>query len=250
MTEGPALSAMKPSPSPGPPSWPGSRPPPLEHHATRVLIALNVAFFLYEVWLLRVDPGRRRWFELNHALSLEGLRHGAWWQCLSFQFLHGGWVHLTLNLLFLHSLGPILETTMGRFRFLALYLVSGTVGGMLHVAGAWLMPDAFGRPVVGASAGLCGLLAALGAYHAEERLRVLVLLVFPMEVRAKFILLGGILTSALGAVFIPGSIAHLAHLGGFVGGLGMVLWFKTRDVGDGPQGGDRLSGNPLGGAGS
>jgi membrane associated rhomboid family serine protease len=111
------------------------------------------------------------------------------------------------------------------------------------------MPDAFGRPVVGASAGLCGLLAALGAYHAEERLRVLVLLVFPMEVRAKFILLGGILTSALGAVFIPGSIAHLAHLGGFVGGLGMVLWFKTRDVGYGHPDGDGPAGDPPGGTG-
>lgn len=215
---------MRRTAPPEPPS-PGRELPP-EVHATRVLIAMNLAFFAYEAWLLRADPGRRRWFELNHALSLEGLRQGAWWQCLSFQFLHGGWVHLTMNLLLLHSLGPILETTLGRGRFVALYLVSGTAGGILHVAGAWLMPDAFGRPVVGASAGLCGLLAALGAYHAEERLRVLVLLVFPMEVRAKFILLGGILTSALGAVFVPGSIAHLAHLGGFVGGLTMALWFQ------------------------
>jgi membrane associated rhomboid family serine protease len=157
---------------------------------------------------------------------LEGLRLGAWWQCLSFQFLHGGWIHLAMNLLLLHSLGPVMETTLGRGRFLLLYLVSGTVGGILHVAGAWMMPDSFGGPVVGASAGLCGLLAALGAYHAEERLRVLFFLIFPMEVRAKFILLLGILTSALGAVFAVGHIAHLAHLGGFIGGLGCALVFQ------------------------
>jgi membrane associated rhomboid family serine protease len=190
------------------------------------LIALNLAFFAYEQWLYRVDPGRKRWFELHHALSLEGLRLGAWWQCLSFQFLHGGWIHLAMNLLLLHSLGPVMETTLGRGRFLLLYLVSGTVGGILHVAGAWMMPDSFGGPVVGASAGLCGLLAALGAYHAEERLRVLFFLIFPMEVRAKFILLLGILTSALGAVFAVGHIAHLAHLGGFIGGLGCALVFQ------------------------
>jgi len=211
-------------PQPAPP--PPEEDLPLERYATRVLIALNLAFFAYEQWLYRVDPGRKRWFELHHALSLEGLRLGAWWQCLSFQFLHGGWIHLAMNLLLLHSLGPVMETTLGRGRFILLYLVSGTFGGMLHVAGAWMMPDSFGGPVVGASAGLCGLLAALGAYHAEERLRVLFFLIFPMEVRAKFILLVGILTSALGAVFAVGHIAHLAHLGGFIGGLGCALVFQ------------------------
>jgi membrane associated rhomboid family serine protease len=195
----------------------------LERVATRVLIALNLAFFAYEQW---VDPSRQRWFELNLALSLKGLRQGAWWQCLSFQFLHGGWIHLTMNLLLLHSLGPVMETTLGRGRFLLLYLVSGTVGGILHVAGAWMMPDSFGVPVVGASAGLCGLLAALGALHSEERLRVLLFFVIPMEIRAKFVLLGGIVISALGAVFSVGPIAHLAHLGGFIGGLAVALAFQ------------------------
>jgi membrane associated rhomboid family serine protease len=196
---------------------------PLERVVTRVLIALNLAFFAYEQW---VHPSRQRWFELNLALSLKGLRQGAWWQCLSFQFLHGGWIHLTMNLLLLHSLGPVMETTLGRGRFLLLYLVSGTVGGILHVAGAWMMPDSFGVPVVGASAGLCGLLAALGALHSEERLRVLLFFVIPMEIRAKFVLLGGIVISALGAVFSVGPIAHLAHLGGFIGGLAVALAFQ------------------------
>ncbi len=208
-------------PPPLPP--PRGEPLPLERGATRVLIALNLAFFAYEQWLYRVDPGRKRWFELNHALSLEGLQRGAWWQCLSFQFLHGGWIHLAMNLLLLHSLGPVMETTLGRWRFLLLYLVSGTLGGILHVAGAWMMPDSFGGPVVGASAGLCGLLAALGALHSEERLRVLLFFVIPMEIRAKFVLLGGIVLSALGAVFVVGPIAHLAHLGGFIGGLALAL---------------------------
>ena len=199
---------------------------PLERVATRVLIALNGAFFAYEQWLDRANPSRKLWFEWNHALSLEGLRRGAWWQCLSFQFLHGGWIHLAMNLLLLHSLGPVMETTLGRWRFLLLYLVSGTLGGILHVVGAWMMPDSFGGPVVGASAGLCGLLAALGALHSEERLRVLLFFVIPMEIRAKFVLLGGIVISALGAVFAVGPIAHLAHLGGFIGGLAVALAFQ------------------------
>lgn len=201
--------------------------PVWEKGATWVLIALNLAFFAYERWLRRVDPERGLWFEVNHSLSLEGLRQGAWWQCLSFQFLHGGWVHLALNLLFLHSIGPVIETSLGRWRFLTLYLFSGTVGGVLHVAGAWLMPDAFGRPVVGASAGLSGLLAALGALYAERRLRVLLFFVIPLEIRAKHLLLAGILASAVGAVVAVGPIAHLAHLGGFIGGLAWLLLFPS-----------------------
>ena len=220
--------------SPPPLLPPRGEPLPLERGATRVLIALNLVFFAYEQWLYRIDPGRQRWFELNHALSLEGLQRGAWWQCLSFQFLHGGWIHLAMNLLLLHSLGPVMETTLGRWRFVLLYLASGTLGGILHMVGAWMMPDSFGVPVVGASAGLCGLLAALGALHSEERLRVLLFFVIPMEIRAKFVLLGGIVISALGAVFVVGPIAHLAHLGGFIGGLAVALalqrnlWLSTR----------------------
>lgn len=208
------------------PSQPPRNPagePVWESGATRLVIVLNLAFFVYEGWLRRVDPERGLWFEANHSLSLEGLRRGAWWQCLSFQFLHGGWVHLAMNLLFLHSIGPVIETTLGRWRFLLLYLFSGSVGGVLHVLGAWMMPDAFGRPVVGASAGLSGLLAALGALYAERRLRVLLFFVIPLEIRAKHILLTGILASAVGAVVAVGPIAHLAHLGGFIGGLAWLL---------------------------
>ena len=95
------------------------------------------------------------------------------------------------------------------------------------MAGAWLMPDAFGRPVVGASAGLSGLLAALGALYAERRLRVLLFFVIPLEIRAKHLLLAGILASAVGAVVAVGPIAHLAHLGGFIGGLAWLLLFPS-----------------------
>lgn len=49
------------------------------------------------------------------------------------------------------------------------------------------------------------------------------LLRYSLEIRAKFVLLGGIIISALGAVFVVGPIAHLAHLGGFIGGLAVAL---------------------------
>jgi membrane associated rhomboid family serine protease len=212
------------------PTTSAAEEPRLERYATIVLIALNVAFFLYEQWLYRVSPGRKVWFEQTHALSLAGLRHGAWWQFLTFQFLHGGWVHLLMNLLLLHSLGPVMETTLGRARFVVLYLVSGSVGGLLQLIGAWTSPRLFGAPVVGASAGLCGLLASLAAVYSEERLRLLLFFVIPMEVRAKFVLLFAALASAGGAIFAVGNIAHLAHLGGLIGGLWCINWWNVEPI--------------------
>ena len=132
------------------PKTPG--PPPLSwRSATAVLIALNLAVYLL---------GLRFQFPDNLALSLRGLQAGAWWEFITYQFLHGGWMHLGFNLLFLHSLGPVLEDTIGAKRFTLLYLGSGAFGGAVHLMGALLSPRIFGHPVVGASAGLCGLLVA------------------------------------------------------------------------------------------
>ena len=191
----------------------------LNRDVTMAIVILNIAVFLAERLL---DPVAHAFFEHRYALSLEGLKAGAWWQFLSYQFLHGGWLHLGFNLLFLHSLGPVMETTLGWRRFLALYLVSGVVGGAVQVAGAFLSPTHLGPPVVGASAGLCGLLAALGSIYAETRLPVLLFFVFPITMKAKILLLGFALITVAGT-FVPiGHVAHLAHLGGLLGGLGVV----------------------------
>jgi len=134
-------------------------------------------------------------------------------------FMHGGWMHLGFNLLFLHSLGPVLEDTIGAKRFTLLYLGSGAFGGAVHLMGALLSPRIFGHPVVGASAGLCGLLSALCAIYAEEPMELRLLFLLPVVMRAKFLLLGTALMSMAGTVLPFGNVAHLAHLGGLIGGL-------------------------------
>jgi membrane associated rhomboid family serine protease len=184
---------------------------------TLLLLLLNAFIFLVEPH--ENSPLFRRFYEARYSLSAQGLEVGYWWQLLTYQFMHGGWVHLGANLILLHSMGPILETTLGRRRFLILYLFSGATGGAVHLAGAILSPDTFGHPVVGASAGLCGLLAALGWLYAEQQIRGYLFLIIPFRVRANFLcLIAGMIT--LGGAFFPlGNVAHLAHLGGFVGGL-------------------------------
>jgi membrane associated rhomboid family serine protease len=73
--------------------------------------------------------------------------------------------------------------------------------------------------VVGASASLCGLLSALCALYSEEEIEVRLLYVFPVVMRAKYLLLAVALISMGGTLLPLGNVAHFAHLGGLVGGL-------------------------------
>jgi membrane associated rhomboid family serine protease len=196
------------------PAAPNARPsaPPV----TTTLIVLNVLVFL---WEYRLPYFQKLSLLHQYALQLVTVQQGMWWQFLSYQFLHGGLLHLLFNLLFLHSIGPLLEQTLGARRYLGLYLVSGAFGGGLHVLVAWLSPGHFATPVVGASAGLCGILAAVCALYAEEKVDVKLFYVIPLRMRAKFLLLAVALVTMGGALFPFGNVAHLAHLGGLVGGL-------------------------------
>lgn len=194
---------------------------------TTALIVINVLVFLWEWQLPRIQQ-----LTLLHRYALQWttVQQGMWWQFLSYQFLHGGLLHLLLNLLFLHSIGPLLEQTLGARRYLALYLASGVAGGGLHVLVAWLSPDHFSSPVVGASAGLCGILAAVCALYAEETVDVKLFYVIPLRMRAKFLLLAVALMTMGGALFPFGNVAHLAHLGGLVGGLVALNFMDVRPL--------------------
>lgn len=217
-------SRPRPAQPPPDPAWEAA---PFTRDITTALVVINLAVFVIEPHGATMF---RRLFELRYSLSLDGLKAHYWWQFLTYQFLHAGWIHLGANLLLLHSLGPVLETTLGRRRFLALYLVSGVVGGLAQMGGALVSPRHFGHPVVGASAGLCGLVSALGTLYAEQRVQGLLLFLIPFRVKAKILLLiAGLLTIA-GTLFPVGNVAHLAHLGGFLGGLLCVNFMPARPL--------------------
>jgi membrane associated rhomboid family serine protease len=172
---------------------------------TKSLIAINVAVFL---WALATGaslsslagPVLREGalFIGNPAI---GLAAGEWYRLLTSAFLHGSIIHLALNMLILWMVGAPLEASLGRGRFIAIYLVSGLGGA----AGALLLsPDAI---TVGASGAIFGLFGA--ALVAE---------------RQGTYLLGG---SVMGLVivnfvftfaFASSGISLGGHLGGFVAG--------------------------------
>jgi len=146
------------------------------------------------------------------ALSLEGVTHGMVWQFLTFQFLHAGLPHLALNSIVLYSFGRPMERLLGRRSFLKLYFLSGFAGGIAQLLLALVSPR-FAGPMVGASAGICGLVAAFSLLNADS----LILVFFILPVRALYflpLLIAGTVISLM----IPAAdhVAHGAHLGGIL----------------------------------
>lgn len=161
------------------------------------------------------------WLDTHGALSLTGIRAGQVWQLVTFQFLHGNLLHLALNGMTLYSFGRFLEQDLGRSRFLALYFISGTAGGLLQVIATWLLRQDPAIPVVGASAGIAGLLGAFILSHPEVRLMMFPI---PFKFRAWSLLWVVLPLSVIGTVFPFGGIAHAAHLGGMLAGGAFTRW--------------------------
>src|SRR5260370_5612004 len=107
--------------------------------ATTGILAVNVIVFLLQSLLARSHPAFAT--DGYFALSIEGLRHGFIWQLLTFQFMHGGWLHLFLNCWAIYVFGRAVEDALGGGPFLRLYLLSGIVGGLIQMAGGLLMEN-------------------------------------------------------------------------------------------------------------
>jgi len=189
--------------------------------ATVVLLVVNVVAFLLQNILDRFSNfPTNAWF----ALSLDGLRHGFVWQLLSYQFMHGGLWHLLLNCWAIYVFGREVEDTLGRKSFLTLYFTSGVVGGLFQALAGLLLGRHFAVPVVGASAGAFGLVAAFASLYPERPLMLLLFFIIPVNMRAKFLLLFSAVLAVFGIVFPMDNIAHAAHLGGMLTGIVFVRY--------------------------
>jgi membrane associated rhomboid family serine protease len=189
--------------------------------ATVVLLMVNVVAFIIQSAVERFSNfPTNAWF----ALSVDGLRHGFVWQLLTYQFMHGGWLHLLLNCWAIFVFGREVEETLGRNRFLTLYFTSGVIGGLFQALAGVLLGNHFAAPVVGASAGAFGLVAAFAALYPERPLMLLLFFVIPLSMRAKFLLLFSALLTVFGLIFPTDNIAHAAHLGGMLTGIFFVRY--------------------------
>lgn len=148
-------------------------------------------------------------------------------------FMHGGFLHIFSNLLYLWIFGDNVEYLMGHFRFLIFYLITGLIASLAHV----LMEPASTVPMIGASGAISGV---LGAYFIKfPRAKVLVVIIFffiqTVYIPAVFVL-GFWFLMQLSSGFSAlasrelGGVAWFAHIGGFLAGMILVSLFQKRRV--------------------
>jgi membrane associated rhomboid family serine protease len=140
---------------------------------------------------------------------------------LSSLFIHGGWLHLGLNLVFLLLVGRMVDWVVGPGKLLAIFLIGGVAGGLLQVVAT---PNS-GFPVIGASGAIAAVFAAYATLFARRRAnarRILGLNVSGEFLTALWFAAVWVgLQLMTGAAFngAGGGIAIWAHIGGFVTGL-------------------------------
>jgi len=189
---------------------------------TLVVLLINlIIFILVEINKAYTPIGFAKIVQYG-ALSNEGISHGYVWQYLTFQFLHLGRTHFLFNMLGLFFLGRAIESIVGAKRFIVLYVASGLVGGAFQTLLGLLFPNIFGLPVVGASAGVLGLLAALAVFQPNSE----VLVFFILPVKIKYCAIAAAIV-AFFYIIVPAEpgIAHAAHLGGMAMG-----WFYVKYI--------------------
>jgi membrane associated rhomboid family serine protease len=203
---------------------------------TFALIALNVL-----AWLLELGQGSegalqafvQAWGvvprEYTSGTDLPpAIPAPIWTTTITSMFLHGGWMHLGGNMLYLWIFGDNLEKVMGHFRFLCFYLVCGIAAAVAHIV---FNPNSM-IPTVGASGAISGVLGGYLVLFPRNRVRVLtrggVAHVPAIVVLGIWILLQFI--NGIGSVASTpetAGVAYLAHIGGFVAGLVLVKIFAA-----------------------
>lgn len=189
------------------------------------LILVNVLAFLFE---LSLDT-----FTRNDFIAVFGLvpERFNWTSVFTSMFLHGGWMHLLGNMLFLWVYGDNVEDILGHGKFLLFYLTCGVAAALTQYA---MAPDSR-IPMVGASGAIAGV---MGAYmvkfpHARIVLVGWFIIIFTFELPAYIVLLYWFFlqfVSGVGSVAQianRGGVAFFAHIGGFVAGALLILVLKT-----------------------
>jgi membrane associated rhomboid family serine protease len=182
-----------------------------------VLLIVNALVFLIECAVYGYPL--RFPIDSYFTLSVEGLKHGCVWQLLTYQFMHAGVLHILLNGWAIYVFGHAIEQTLGGKKFLTLFLTSGVIGGLFQALAALLWPAYFGGPVVGASAGAFGLVAAFAVLFPERELTLLLFFIIPVRLTAKILLILSAVLAGVGSFFPATHIANAAHLGGMFTGV-------------------------------
>lgn len=215
---------------------------------TYVLIAINAI-----VWFIQLSAGEPFTngyatvpYEITHGVDLQGifdvtaggqvfpihLYHSpapVYLTLLSAMFMHGSWMHILGNMLYLWIFGDNVEDLLGRGRYLVFYLVCGIAASLAQV---FYAPGSH-IPSLGASGAIAGVLGAYALKFPRNKVRVLMMRTVT-QMPAIFVLGLWIVLQVVSQVGTPAGeasgVAYMAHIGGFVAGLVLVMVMARRRV--------------------
>lgn len=171
-----------------------------------------------------------------------------WLTLFTSMFLHGGWLHLFGNMMFLWVFGNNVEDSMGHARFVGFYLLTGLVASLAHLASS----PSSGVPTVGASGAISGVLGAYIVLYPRALVHVLMPYFFIARLPAYFFLGYWIVLQLLFGMLAPaggGGVAFWAHVGGFFAGAALIRLFYRPELVGAKQTKRRLSRSEIRGHG-
>ncbi len=200
---------------------------------TIALILANAAVFFYE---LSLDPRLLESLIFQMGMVPAAITGavipgtGGYFTLVTSMFLHGGWMHVIGNMLYLWIFGNNIEDSMGHLRFIFFYLITGLAAAAAHLA----FNAASTVPTIGASGAVSGVLGAYLVLFPHARVQTLVTLGFFIRiiyVPAWVLLIFWIGLQLLNQALAPmdptaGGVAYAAHIGGFVAGLALIPVFR------------------------
>ena len=204
----------------------------------RLLLAVNLAAWIYVVYLTR-QPGALDaffdrysfdWLEFTRRIASGDLGLDTFAPLITHMFLHGGWLHLIGNVLYLWIFGDNVEDRFGSVQYLIFYVLCGIVAAI----GQGLIAPG---PMVGASGAIAGVLGAYLLLSPTARISTLVFLGFfitivelpALIVIGMFIvlqILEGVAELRVAGHAAAQQVAYFAHICGFVAGLLLLVFFR------------------------
>lgn len=187
---------------------------------TILLIVANIIVFLLELTVFDSDT-----FIATYALIPSKVEIGnyfTWTPFITSQFLHAGFFHIISNMWFLRIFGDNVEEKFGSLLFLAVYLLSGIIGGLAQ----YIFSPGSDIPMIGASGAVAGVLGAYFIFFPYHKIKTLIPIGFfwtTVNVSAYFMLIYWFfiqIFSGVGSIAVAqtGGVAFWAHVGGFVTG--------------------------------
>ncbi len=196
------------------------------------LIGMNIFIFLYEI--TQPEQQLNQFFHMYALIPQEFSTNpsGEWLTLITSQFLHGGWLHVGANMLYLWIFGNNIEDRMGHIPYLLFYITCGILAALSQ----WFISMGSTIPSLGASGAIAGVLGAYILRFPQAKVLTLVFIVFfatTIRIPAMYVigiffiqnLLSGLASINAPTTMMQGGVAYWAHIGGFAFGAILAPFF-------------------------